>query len=160
MFIRLVPMTRALCHVYMRGFVPDPALWADPRDYRPYVYEPEACDRYFDRHRALGRIHLAVMLEDAPIGEIILKKIDRERKHCTLGVSMQHDSVKNRGYGTQAEILALRYAFGTLDMNTVYADALLGNHRSQHVLEKVGFQETHRDDMFVYYACSNPGRAD
>ena len=156
MCIRLESMTRRMCHIYMAGFVPDPALWADPGDYRPYVYEPEACDRYFERNRALGRIHLAVMLEDAPIGEVILKKIHREQKHCTLGISMQCDRYKDRGYGTRAEILALRYAFGTLGMDTVYADALLGNRRSRHVLEKVGFRETHRDDTFVYYVCRGP----
>ena len=37
---------------------------------------------------------------------------------------------------------------------TVIADSVLKNKRSQHTLEKVGFQETGRDDTFVYYIIS------
>lgn len=137
----------------MKGFVLDPALFADPAAYRPYVFEESTCDAYFERHRQLGRVHLAIMLDDAPIGEIVLKKIDHKLKHCTMGITMQSDQYKNRGYGTQSETLALAYAFSEMGMETVYADSLLGNYRSQHVLEKVGFQETHRDDCFIYYMC-------
>ena len=38
-------------------------------------------------------------------------------------------------------------------MVAVNADAALKNTRSQHVLEKVGFQYTHEDDTFKYYRC-------
>lgn len=158
MNIRLCSMTKDLCRTYMQGFIVDPALFADPSAYKPYVYEESACDAYFERHRQLGRIHLAILAQDHAIGEIILKKIDWDRKHCTMGISMQCDRYKNRGYGTQAEILALDYAFGELGMHTVYADALLGNLRSQHVLKKVGFIETHRDDSFVYFECRKAHR--
>lgn len=127
------------------------AAFSDPAAYHPYVYEEAQCDAYFDRHRRLGRIHLAVMKDEIPIGEIILKNLDPEHKHCTVGISMQCDRYKNRGYGTQAEYLALDYAFGELGMETVYADSLIQNLRSQHVLEKVGFREIRRDDAFVYY---------
>ena len=93
------------------------------------------------------------MKDEIPNGEIILKNLDPEHKHCTVGISMQCDRYKNRGYGTQAEYLALDYAFGELGMETVYADSLIQNLRSQHVLQKVGFREIRRDDSFVYYEC-------
>ena len=70
-----------------------------------------------------------------------------------LFLDMKNDAVKNRGYGTQAEILALDYAFQDLKLQTVFADAIHKNIRSQHVLEKVGFRETHCNDQFVYYRC-------
>ena len=66
---------------------------------------------------------------------------------------MQNDSFKNRCYGTQAEILTLEYAFTVLEMETVFADAIHKDKRSQHVLEKVGFLKTGSDDQFVYYRC-------
>lgn len=59
--------------------------------------------------------------------------------------------MKNRGFGTQAEILALQYAFEVLKLNTVYADSVQKNARSQHVLEKVGFVLMKEDDIFKYY---------
>ena len=50
-------------------------------------------------------------------------------------------------------ILMLKYAFNELGMKTVFADAIIKNTRSQHVLKKVGFLETHKDDTFIYYRC-------
>ena len=153
MDISLEPMTKELCRAYMAGFVQDIALFADPEKFQPYVYRESACDAYFERYQALGRIHFAVMYHGQPIGEVILKKIDRDHKHCTLGICMQQDQWKNRGFGTQAERLAIQYAFDTMGLETVFADSLVGNKRSQHVLEKVGFRKINQDADFVYYRC-------
>lgn len=151
--IKLCKMTRGLARAYYQGFEMDPDLFMDPAAFQPYVYSEQKSDATVERYERLGRVFLAVMRDGTPIGEVILKKIDQERKHCTLGICLQNDSVKGRGYGTQAEILALEYAFDEMGMETVYADALRGNTRSQHVLKKVGFVETHEDDAFIYYRC-------
>lgn len=74
-----------------------------------------------------------------------------------MGIAMRSDEFKNKGYGTVAEILALEHAFNKPGMETVFADTLKKNKRSQHVLEKVGFVKTHSDDMFVYYRCDQTG---
>lgn len=93
------------------------------------------------------------MLQDAPIGQVILKNIDEAIRSYTMSIHLQNDRVKNRGYGTQAEVLELQYAFHEMQMDTVYADTIKKNQRSQHVLEKVGFRMTHQDDGFIYYRC-------
>lgn len=93
----------------------------------------------------------AIMLEDKPIGELQLKRIDQEKAECTLSIHLQNDAVKGKGYGTQAVRLAVKYAFDELGMASVNADAVLKNTRSQHVLEKVGFHFTGEDEMFKYY---------
>ena len=36
-------------------------------------------------------------------------------------------------------------------MQVVYADTLVKNARSRHVLEKVGFSEIRRDNQSIYY---------
>lgn len=154
MSIRLQNMTKDLARTYFRSFVLDVDLFLDKSQYQPYVYSEEKADAVVDRYQQLGRVYLAVMLDQKPIGEVILKNIDQERKHCTLGISMRSDTYKNKGYGTQAEKLTLRYAFTELGMDKVLADALVTNTRSRHVLEKAGFIETRRDDSFVYYECS------
>ena len=64
---------------------------------------------------------------------------------------MQNDAVKGRGYGTRAEQLAVRYAFDMLGLRAVNADTIVKNTRSQHVLEKVGFQYLKEEDGFRYY---------
>ncbi len=153
MNICLTPMTKELAREYLRGFVLDKSLMMAGQTYQPYIYTEEKADDTVERYKQLGRIYLAVMLGNEPIGEIILKKIDYKEKHCTLGISLQSDKYKNQGYGTEAELQALHYAFSELKMDTVFADAVLQNTRSQHVLQKVGFIETHRDNDFVYYRC-------
>ncbi len=151
--ICLQEMTKDLCRKFLQKFTHDPDLFMDNQPFAEYIYTQEKADAYWQRYQDLHRVHLAVMLAGKPIGEIVLKQIDYEKKECTMGISMQNDSVKNKGYGTQAEQLALAYAFTKLGMETVLADALLKNARSQHVLEKVGFVETHQDTTFRYYCC-------
>lgn len=125
----------------------------DMSRFSEYQYSAEKADAHWQRQYDLNRVHLAVLLDDTIIGEIVLKNIDLEMKCCTLGIHLMNDSVKNKGYGTTAEILALQYAFQELEMKTVYADAIKRNTRSQHVLRKVGFKEIHQDDAFHYYRC-------
>lgn len=64
---------------------------------------------------------------------------------------MQNDTVKGNGYGTQAEYLAVKFAFDELGMTAVNADTIIKNTRSQRVLEKVGFRRIGEDGAFRYY---------
>ena len=93
----------------------------------------------------------AIMLGDKAIGELQLKQIDHDKKECSLSIHMQNDAVKGRGYGTQAERLAVKTAFDELGMAAVNADTIRKNTRSQHVLEKVGFRSVGEDETFKYY---------
>lgn len=151
--ITLKPMTRELCHMLFNGWENDPVMYADPAGFVPYRYDPETVDRYFDSKQEPSRVVLAIMLGDQPIGEIHLKHIDPDVGACTMGIHLKNDLFKGRGYGTHAEHLALRYAFETLGLKTVYADALSGNVRSQHVLEKAGFRFLEEKNGFRYYRC-------
>lgn len=153
--IHLQPIDRMLLHEYYKGFVMDAEIFMDMRNFREYTYAPERVDAYFDRLQSQkDRVDFLIMNAEKPIGEIALKHIDETTRQCELSIHLQNDSVKNKGYGTQAERLILDYAFQTLGMTAVIADSVLKNKRSQHTLEKVGFQETDRDDTFVYYRIS------
>lgn len=151
--ITLQPMTWELCHQFYREFENDPAIYEDMSRFGPYVYDEAAVDRRFAAQQAADRRAFLVMLGERPIGEIILKYIDWEKRTGVLSIHMVNDSVKNRGYGTQAERLALRYAFDVLGLLAVNADVVRKNTRSQHVLEKVGFRRVGEDDTFFYYRC-------
>ena len=149
--LELCAMTRPVCHALFREWENDPALYADASLFKPYVYDPVAVDRYFDSRQESSRVMLAVLLNGSPVGEIQLKRIDRERGECTLSIHMQKDAYKNRGYGTQAERLAVRFAFEELHLTAVLADALVTNTRSRHVLEKAGFRPVGQNGDFVCY---------
>lgn len=155
--VTLAPMTRPLCHEYFRGFENDPDIFMDMSLFAPYKYTPERVDRYFEKQQSPGRSMFIIMLDGKPVGEVGFKHIDHAKKECELTIHLQNDGVKNRGIGTAAERLALDYAFETLGMETVNADAVLKNRRSQHVLEKVGFTFVREDGTFRYYQCRRPG---
>lgn len=153
--ITLAPMTRELFHTLYRGFENDPDIYMNMQYYTQYVYNSEKVDERFDSLQTPERVVFAIMLDGAPIGEVQLKRINRERNDCTLSIHLQNDAVKNRGFGTQAEKQAVRYAFDVLKLDAVNADAVLKNTRSQHVLEKAGFMFTREDEMFRYYRIEN-----
>ena len=148
-------MTRELFHTLYRGFENDPDIYMNMQYYTQYAYNQEKVDERFDSLQTPERVVFAVMLDGAPIGEVQLKRINRERNDCTLSIHLQNDAVKNRGFGTQAEKQAVRYAFDVLKLDAVNADAVLKNTRSQHVLEKAGFMFTREDEMFRYYRIEN-----
>ena len=147
--VSLKPMTRQMCHEFYKHFQNDPAIG----HYYEYVYTPEIADRYFDNNSVVDRKLFAIMVGDKIVGECKLKNIDLLKRECSMGIHLQNDAVKGKGYGTQAERLILQYAFEELGMVAVNADAALKNTRSQHVLEKVGFCYIQEDDTFKYYRC-------
>lgn len=147
--VTICPMTREMCHEFYKDFQNDPAIG----HYYEYVYTPEIADRYFDTNSAPDRKMFAIMVEGQMVGECKLKNIDLEKRECSMGIHLQNDTVKEKGYGTQAERLILRYAFEELGMAAVNADAAQKNARSQRVLEKAGFRYVCEDDEFKYYRC-------
>ncbi len=150
--ISLQPQTLASYDAFCRGLVQDPMLFADPEAFVPYVYNADAVAAAFARNQQRAdRQYYMIFLGDRPIGELVLKNIDLAARSCALGICLQNNSVKNQGYGTAAERLALKIAFDTLKLDTVYADALIRNERSCHVLEKIGFERIREDGRFRYY---------
>ena len=155
MSVKLEIMTRGLFHELWRDFEYDPDLFMDMELYekcRVSVYDKDKVDAHFDKRMASAdSMTFAVMLESRVIGEVVLKHIDRAKRECELGIHLINDSVKNKGYGTEAERLAIEYAFDTLGMKRILADSIIKNTRSQHILEKLGFKRTLEENGFRYY---------
>ena len=149
--IYLTPMTNELFHIYYKDYQNDPGLFMNMDLFSPYQYSTEWVENYIARQKAQKRLIFAIMRNGLPVGEVVLKNIDYMKKECTLGICLQNDHVKGQGIGTKAEQLILDYATERLGMETVYADSILKNTRSQHVLEKVGFKFIGEDAQFRYY---------
>ena len=146
-------MTIPLMRQFFREFSYDPDTFEDPETLTEYSYSQAAADAFFEKHQKPDRAHFSVMCGDEIVGDLYLKHIDADDLSCTMSIHMKNDSAKNKGYGSKAEQLALQYAFQELQLETVYADALIRNKRSRHVLDKIGFQEMRRDSKYCYYAC-------
>lgn len=98
----------------------------------------------------MERLPFAIMYGDEIVGELKIYDIVNG-KSATLGITMKNKKYKDRGFGTQAEQLAVRYVFYKLGIPTLYADSVLTNTRSQHVLEKVGFRLFSEDEKRKHY---------
>jgi len=134
-------------HEFYSGYVADPMM-SDV----PYVYDYEACEAAYVRKMAdATRKYFSIVDSGKVVGEIYLKHIDWEAGSAEFGIAMIDDSVKGKGFGTEAIELLLKYAFGVLGLETMIATAVLRNVRSQHVLGKLGFVYTHSDVKFKYY---------
>lgn len=149
--ISLVSMSRHLCHEYYKDFENDPDIYMDMSLYKPFQYSYDWANTYFDKQIKNKRLFFAIVNDGTPVGEVILKDINFHKGECTLSIHLKNNSVKGHGIGMRAEQLVLDYAFTKMEMNTVFADTILKNKRSQHVLEKVGFQFIRQDEMFRYY---------
>lgn len=145
--ISLLPYTLERCHEFYRQYVSDPCMTDEE-----FKYDKQRVDAYFQkRARDPSRRMFAIMLGNKTIGEIQLKYIDFTAERGTLSIILANDSVKNKGYGTEAEALLINYAFRELELNAVLADAVHRNERSKHLLEKLGFIYDRDDDTFDYY---------
>jgi RimJ/RimL family protein N-acetyltransferase len=145
--IILKPYTMEDCHAFYKEYIADPAM-----TYDAYIYDKEKVDKYYqDRAFDPARRLFAVCYFGKVIGEIQIKRIDFERRCGTLSIALTNDTVKGRGFGTQAIRLILRYAIHELGLQTLYADAVHRNGRSRHVLEKAGFRHLYDDENLAYY---------
>lgn len=148
--VYLLPMTAKMYHEYFKEYQNDLDLYIDKSTYQTYIYEEEKVNLYIQRQIDLKRKVFAIMFNGEMVGEIVIKNIV-ERESATLGLAMKNTKYKDRGFGTKAEQLAIQYVFNELDIPVLYADSILSNTRSQHVLEKVGFKFIKEEGEFRYY---------
>ena len=149
--VSLRPMTAEMYHAYYKEYQNDPDLYFYKSECMPFVYSPEWVNSYIQRQISRNRKCFAIMLGDEMVGEIIIKNIV-PGKSAALGICMKNAHYKDRGIGTQAELLAINYVFYELDIPLLFADSILTNTRSQHVLEKVGFRLLREEGDFKYYS--------
>lgn len=151
--ITLAEISMQLMHEYYRGFETDACIYLDKSLYREYVYSKERVDAYFDRLASMkDRADYMILLDGRPIGEIAVKRIDRAARQGELSVHLQNDSVKGRGYGTEALKQMIDIAFTRLDLDTLTAGVILTNERSRRTVKQLGFTETGRDEAFYHYS--------
>ena len=92
--IRISKMTKAQMHEFFKEFTYDPTTFAEQSKLTPYVYDQLSVDAYYEKHKAQGKLHFAILRADAVIGDLYLKHIDYDKRTCELGIHMVNDRVK------------------------------------------------------------------
>jgi RimJ/RimL family protein N-acetyltransferase len=97
-----------------------------------------------------ARLAMDRQSDGAFIGWTGLTRWNPDYRSASLGYCL-HDRAWGRGYATEAAGALLQWAFETLDLNRVQAEADTRNLASARVLEKLGFvrEGTLREDCVV-----------
>jgi RimJ/RimL family protein N-acetyltransferase len=119
---------------------------ADPRvvanlaqwSQRPYSVDKA---RAWISTESQGELHWAVdcIADGAFIGVTGFHAIDHHNRHCSWGIWIGPPQRWGHGYGTEACMLAVEYAFMYLAMEKVCLFVYAGNDRGRRSYEKAGF---------------------
>lgn len=111
----------------------------------PYPYKTEDARMFVNRSRRYSKsrkeLIFGIELLDtySLVGIITLQKIENVSKNAQIGYWVAK-KYWNAGIATESIRLLIRYAFQTLRLHKVYANVLVSNKASIHVLEKNGMK--------------------
>lgn len=83
-------------------------------------------------------VPFAVVVDDELVGSVNLWGVDLHNRRAHLGISIGPEH-RNRGYGTDACRVLLRYAFVDRGLHRVQLEVLAGNAAARAAYEKAGF---------------------
>ncbi len=109
--------------------------------------------RYYESHTNQGdernfEIHVAD--DGRYIGNIGIKGISLVHRRAEMGISIGSKQDWGKGYGSDAIVTMLRYAFDTLGLHTVKIRAHEDHARALEMYRRVGFVDVGRDREAVF----------
>jgi len=130
--------------------------WVNDPDLRQFVsfFLPSTKkqeEEWFDKKRE-DEIVLAIETKEGEfIGTIGLHKIDNRHRTATTGTLIGEKSFWGKGYGTDAKMILLNYAFNTLNLRKIKSQAYVTNQRSVNYSKKCGYkvEGTLKKDLFI-----------
>ncbi len=165
-----------------RTDIPTFTRWFNDPEVRQYLamYAPISTameERWFEARLEAKDEHMFAIEARAGddwihIGSAGLNRIDWKNRNATFGISLGEKTFWGKGYGTDATVTMLRFAFDELNLHRVELEVYECNPRAMRCYEKAGFrhegirrqalfrdgryQDTHRmavlRDEFRYHA--------
>lgn len=104
----------------------------------------ERCETASDRY------DFAIAVKGESVGEIVLNQIDWNNLCASYRIAIWSLDSRNRGFGTEASKLLLRFAFETLRLNRVELEVYAFNPRAIRVYQRLGFvmEGTRREALY------------
>jgi RimJ/RimL family protein N-acetyltransferase len=126
------PMAEIVADPEVARYAGSPMLFPQP---------PDRIREWTTSHRPDVYLWALESLEDgALIGDTSLNRMDFRNRHCWFGIVIGPPERWNRGFGTEATILATRFAVRQLGMEKVYLGVFEGNDRGRRAYEKAGYR--------------------
>ena len=121
----------------------DPNIWEISGTLTPY--SKQVLKRYLDNsHRDIfevKQLRLCICnMENETIGLIDLFDFDPKNKRAGVGIIIKERQQRNKGAGTEALKLLMKYAFSILDLRQLYANVGEDNIASIHLFGNLGFE--------------------
>jgi RimJ/RimL family protein N-acetyltransferase len=136
-------------------------LWEAYEPAEPLPTEPlnpglsaEGADEWFEDMQAKQgkeQVYLGVFtLGGRLVGDIQLSNINWRHRTACVGLSIARKSDRGHGYGMDATVTLVRYAFHHLDLHRVSASIVSHNAAAQRVLERCGFVREGQEREAIY----------
>ena len=84
------------------------------------------------------------------IGTMGIHRIQWKDRVATTGALIGDKRYQDKGYGTEAKMILLNYAFNTLNLRKICSEVIDFNQRSQAYLKKCGYKEEGRKVRHLY----------
>ena len=106
------------------------------------------------RHNLLNKkqtdIVLVIEVDGTPIGNMGIHDINMQNGTATTGAIIGEKEYWGKGYGSDAKMILLDYAFNTLNLRKIYSTVIAFNERSLKYSLKCGYKEEGRRKLHHY----------
>tara|TARA_B100000745_G_scaffold292473_1_gene233344 strand:+ start:3445 stop:4038 length:594 start_codon:yes stop_codon:yes gene_type:complete len=124
-------------------WINDPEITQYLNMYHPMMFESE--EQWYEKLiDSTTNFVLAIETKDEKknfIGTMGILQIDHRNQRAATGALLGDKKCHGRGYGTDAKMHLLHWAFRELNLRKVRSSVLATNHRSKRYLEKTGYRQ-------------------
>lgn len=142
---------RVVLRPLMKEDVPLLLRWINDPDITQYLnaylpmMEADENEWFENLHKRKDHNLVCMMVVDEkPIGTMGIHGIDWKNRTAGTGALIGEKDYWGKGYGTEAKMLLLNYAFNTLNLRKICSTVLAFNKRSHAYLLKCGYAEEGR----------------
>lgn len=133
------------------------ATWEENSDYlrnldTDIAYPHSVAELEEDKERSHNSAYfrLRTIEDDTLIGFVVIHSIEWNNRVGSLAIGIGDTNYQNKGFGSEALELILRYAFHELNLHRVGLDVIGYNGRAIRAYEKAGFVEEGRLRSAIY----------
>lgn len=109
------------------------------------TFTEEMHNHWMDTKVAKGEVvQFIIRLKESKeaIGSVYFRDIDHNKKQAEYGIFIGEDTMRGKGYGSEAAKLALDYAFKELKLESVFLRVFADNPLAIQSYKSAGFEET------------------
>jgi len=150
--------TRVTLRPVLREDIEQFMIWMNNPDITQFLLRTDPVslkqeEEWFERvSKPNGSYTLAIVENESGklIGSMGINQIDQKHGTAVTGAMIGSEDHRNKGYGTEAKMLLLEYAFHELNLRKIYSYVIEYNGRSARYSEKCGYVEEARLPKHYY----------